>query len=406
MKKIIFHYSKFNVGGAEMSNLRMMNVLVRKGWQVELVLNIGGGSLERQLDSRIKIVHLRNKAYITRHFLQYDGIKLYLLCLIDYIPFILSKIRQLIYCISYLFKHYDIAVVGLQGLNAYFISKTVNAKLKLLWIRSDLTKSDLKGYVKRNISKYNQYIDYYMCVSQTVYQSLISIFPHLKLKAKVFYNILDKNEMLEKSLLEQNPYFGYPKSIKIVTVCRMQEKSKGLFRMYSIYKQLKAENYNIHWFLVGDGDDYSQLKQLINAEGNNDGFILLGSKENPFPYYKYADISATLSYYEGLCGAINEAKVMSKCVIATECSGTREQIIDGKNGIIVNNDESSILSGMRLLLNNKELREKLKNDYLPAEIENDEYKFFLLEQLLSEKKNENLISTGIKDSTDDYENNQ
>jgi glycosyltransferase involved in cell wall biosynthesis len=127
------------------------------------------------------------------------------------------------------------------------------------------------------------------------------------------------------------------------------------------------------------------LQAEVDKEENSSGFIFTGSKNNPFPYYKYADISATLSYYEGLCGTVNEAKVMGKCVIATTFSGINEQIINGENGIIVENNENAILEGFRLLLDNEELRKRLSNDYLPEAIKNDCVKIALFDQLLESK---------------------
>jgi glycosyltransferase involved in cell wall biosynthesis len=113
-----------------------------------------------------------------------------------------------------------------------------------------------------------------------------------------------------------------------------------------------------------------------------DSFLLLGQQENPFPYYLHADISATLSYYEGLCGAVNEAKVMGRPVIATRFSGIGEQLVDGVNGSIVDNNEDAIYTGMRRLLTDADLRARLANDILPETIRDDEYKLAVLEHML------------------------
>ena len=60
-KKILFHYSVLNVGGAENSLLRMMRLLADHGWEVELVLSVAGGKLEPRVDPRVKVTHLRTK---------------------------------------------------------------------------------------------------------------------------------------------------------------------------------------------------------------------------------------------------------------------------------------------------------------------------------------------------------
>lgn len=92
---------------------------------------------------------------------------------------------------------------------------------------------------------------------------------------------------------------------------------------------------------------------------------------NPFPYYRHADLCASLSYYEGFCGTISEAKFMGKAVIATEFAGTHEQIQHLSNGYIVQNNEEAIFEGMKTLLLNKELIASITNNELPPAV-NDE----------------------------------
>ena len=94
--------------------------------------------------------------------------------------------------------------------------------------------------------------------------------------------------------------------------------------MLDVYKRLTDEGIEFYWFIVGDGPDRDELEKRVREFGLEKRFILMGRKENPFPYYKYADISTTLSYYEGLCGAVNEAKVIGKPVIATQFSGIED----------------------------------------------------------------------------------
>ena len=90
----------------------------------------------------------------------------------------------------------------------------------------------------------------------------------------------------------------------------MFEKAKGLLRMVRIHKRLSDEGIDFMWFVIGDGTDREIMKIAINKASLDSKMILIGSKENPYPYFKAADISATLSYYEGLCGAVNEAKII------------------------------------------------------------------------------------------------
>ena len=128
-----------------------------------------------------------------------------------------------------------------------------------------------------------------------------------------------------------------------------------------------------------------QAKQIEEA-GLVQCMILCGATNNPFVYYKGADLVAVLSYYEGLCGVVNEAKMMQKPVIATEFSGINEQLCDGKNGYIVANDEAAILQKMREVLSNPERLKPLNINGMPEELLSNDKKIIQYEVLFEKLK--------------------
>jgi glycosyltransferase involved in cell wall biosynthesis len=77
-----------------------------------------------------------------------------------------------------------------------------------------------------------------------------------------------------------------------------------------------------------------------------------------------------------------EAKVLGKPVIATHFSGVEEQITDGVNGLIVENNEDAIFEGMKRILTDDEFRASLANDNLPQEIMDDDAKVETLRTLI------------------------
>lgn len=381
MPNILLHFPALNIGGAELSVLRLTRLLVDQGWQVELVLTSGGGNLEHQIDPRVKVSHLRNKSS-GNSFISAKGITNKLKHLDDFFSYFYYFLQGLLRSISYRFKKYDAAICSLTGMSPAFCCRWVQAGKRLQWIRTDLRHCDQHDKVSRNIHKFHRQIDAYVCVSNTAYESLVTLFPEVKEKALVLYNVIDAQGMRDSVIGTGDPFKIYSAGLKVVTVCRLLDKAKGLFRMLAIHKRLHDEGIDFYWFVVGDGPDRQRLEESIRQCGMEHRFILVGRRENPFPYYQHANIVATLSYYEGLCGSVNEAKVLGKAVIATEFSGIREQITDGENGIIVGNDEESIYQGMKRLLTDAALRAQLTNDSLPRSIIDDGYKLEVLEQLL------------------------
>ncbi len=367
-KKILFYYSQLNIGGAEKSLVRLMNALVKDGHEITLLTRFGNGSSEYLLDKRIKKISLSKESplKINNIFLYY--IKLLIVFLQRIKNLLILKIQH---------EHYDLAIIGLQGLSPEIICRCISYKKCAICIRNDLRKINAKERVLESLNKWKNHIDMYFCVSKTAKNSFDIVLPDLANKSIVIYNIINVEEMRKNALEAENPYPVDGRK-HVVSVCRVSDKSKGVFRMLDVCEKLKDEKILFSWYLVGDGPDLTSVKNEIKMRGIEEYFIIVGKKDNPFGYYKYSDLVAVPSYYEGLCGVVNEAKVTGCAVIATEFSGIHEQLTHGQNGWIVKNDTQSIIDGMRLLLTDSELLQKLKNDDYPLDIIDDKKKLQLL----------------------------
>ena len=367
-KKILFYYSKLNIGGAEKSLARLMNALANDGHEITLLTRFGNGNGEFLLDNRIKKYTL--SAFAPKN------IKVKILYYLQWmIVFIQRVINLLLLKINN--HHYDLAIVGLQGLSPEIVCHYVTSDKCAICIRSDLQKIKEKERVFENLNKWRNKIDMYLCVSQTTKDSFDAVLPEEANKSIVIYNIINTDEMHKNALEATNPYPDDGRK-HVVSVCRVSDTSKGVFRMLNVCEQLRRDGILFSWYLVGDGPDLLALKKEIKKRGLEEDFITVGKKENPFGYYRYADLVAVPSYYEGLCGVVNEAKVTGCAVIATEFSGIHEQLTHGQNGWIVKNNTQSIIDGMRLLLTDTELLQKLKNDDYPSDITDDKAKLQLL----------------------------
>lgn len=380
VKSILFHYSIFNIGGAEKSVLRLTKLLSDKGWDVTLVLTTGGGNLEGQIDPRVKVHRLRSAAAGDK-FKKAKGLKK-LKFIDDLIFYMVFWLEGMFKSFTFLFRTYDAAAISLHGLSPKFVCKFIRAKKRFHWVRNDLSVCDSDRKAANHVHQYHACIDQYICVSQTALESLQRLFPKTRTKSVVIPNVIEAEQMLVNAELQSDPISEYAEVLKVITVCRLSDKAKGLLRMVNVHKLLMDEGIDFMWFVVGDGPDRELMQKTIDKAGLHSKMILLGSKENPFPYFKSADISATLSYYEGLCGAVNEAKVMGKPVLATQFSGINEQIISEESGLIVPNDEEAIYVGLKRLLTDSVLRKKLTNNALPKMIMDDDYKIDRLLQLI------------------------
>lgn len=373
--KILIYYSIFNLGGAERSTSKLIKKLLDRGFEVEVLLITKGGEFQNQIDSRAKVSWLRSGDFGSKYYKNKGFSKLLYLFL-----YLLTRLESFGKSFFYKFKSYKAVIVGLHGLSPKFCLKNIKADTYIQFIRNDLKNCDENHKAQNQIKKFGDLIDYYVCVSQTALDSFTELFPKLKSKGKKVYNLLESNNIIEKSKekIEDKPWSV--KDVNILTVCRIQDKSKGIYRMADVMRELLQQGYAISWYIIGDGIDFKEFQNYIIKYSLQENMILLGSKSNPYPYFKRADLVAVLSYYEGLCGVVNEAKILKRPLIATEFSGIREQIKNGENGFIFKNSFDAILAGMKKILDNPSQYSETAKNGMPEEITNDEYK---LDQLTS-----------------------
>lgn len=359
-RRILFYYSQLNIGGAEKSLIRLMNVFAEYGDQVTYLGRFSGGKGEYMLDKRVQKHWLStplNRKGKLRYYTSLFKAGIYR----TYSLVSMSK-----------WKKFDMAFIGLQGLSPIVVLKYLKVSKVCVFIRTDISSSPKKDIIVAGLKRYINRIDYFICVAGTVRDSLIKEIPESSSKAIVIYNILSVKDMRQKLNVALNPFQNESDSVfRIVTVCRISDKSKALFRMVRVCRLLIDDGFRFRWYIIGDGADLSALRKAIIEAGLQDVMITPGRVDNPFGYYRECDLVAMLSYYEGLCGVVNEAKIAGKAIIATEVSGIHEQLEHGHNGWIVDNDEDNIVEGMKKLLSDPILLKKLTNTVYPDALMND-----------------------------------
>ncbi|MBO7581395.1 MAG: glycosyltransferase [Bacteroidaceae bacterium] len=250
---------------------------------------------------------------------------------------------------------YDLAISFLMP-HHYVISK-VRAKKKLGWIHTDY--STVYVDVKRELPMWGQ-LDYIASISDEVGQKFVETFPTLKDKIISIENILSSSFIRQRAEEETVSLDLHPSTIKLLTIGRFSQPKK-MEEIPLICKKLVNAGLDVKWFIIGYGS--KEIEQVVreNAEREevSDRVILLGKKENPYPYIKACDIYVQPSRYEGKSITVREAQILCKPVIVTNYPTASSQIQDGVDGIIVPMDVNGCAQEMAAFIRDKAEQTKM-----------------------------------------------
>lgn len=255
--------------------------------------------------------------------------------------------------IKYLNKKYDVAIGYLEKNPIYFCVEKVNAKKKIGFIHNDYEQLGMDPNID---VKYFDKLDNIVTVSESCEKVLKQKFPQYEQKIKVMYNILSTKTI--NKMADENVYIDNEK-INIVSVGRLNYQ-KGFDMAIEACELLKKDGYDFTWSILGEGEERSKLEKMIKERNLEKIFILKGIQENPYPYIKQADIYVQPSRFEGKSIAIDEAKILNKPIIVTDFSTAKDQIVNEKNGLIVDMNSENIYKAIKKVIDLKELRQKLR----------------------------------------------
>jgi glycosyltransferase involved in cell wall biosynthesis len=224
------------------------------------------------------------------------------------------------------------------------------------------------GWCKRIVLKFlikNFYIrsDYVITVSQES-ASQIEKMIHQKYKKKIItiYNPIINQKIFEMASQPVNhPLFKNKRDYKIILGAGRLTSQKDFTTLIKAFYHVKKQ-INSKLVILGEGEEKFALENLIREMNLQNDVILFGFVENPYPYYKNADVFVLSSRFEGLPTVLIEAMALSVPVVSTDCpTGPREILDNSKYGPLVPvGDENKLAEEIIKILQNKyKISEKL-----------------------------------------------
>lgn len=273
-------------------------------------------------------------------------------------------------------KKYDVAIGFLEKKSIYFTVDKVKAKKKVGWIHTDYKKIEFNY---RMDNYYLNQLDEVITVSNPCKKSLIDVFPTIKYKTNVVPNMISEKLINKMASDKINDLKINDNEIVICTVGRLTP-AKGYDIAIECCEKLIKKGLKFKWIVVGDGSERDKLQKMINEKGLKDIFILIGSRNNPYPYIKMCDIYVQPSRWEGFGITVAEAKVLNKPIVVSNIPEFVEQIEDEKTGMIYM-DNQDMFNKMNDIIRNKNIRQKLSSNLKNIDMNNN-YELEKLEKLL------------------------
>ncbi len=258
---------------------------------------------------------------------------------------------------------YDLAISFLTP--HYFVIDKVRATQKIAWIHTDY--SSIQVDKESEYRMWNAY-NYLVAVSEQVKKSFEKTFPSLRDKTICIENILSK-QMIERKANENKPNIFDTSVTNIVSVGRFSY-AKNFDNVPDICRKLLDKGRNIKWYLIGYGPDEELIKTKIRECDMEQNVIVLGKKENPYPFMNCCDIYIQPSRYEGKCVSVREAQLLGKPVVITNYATSASQVENGVDGLIVPLDNASCAEALNEIIKNKPLLNRLGNNCIKRDYTN------------------------------------
>lgn len=353
-KKILISSHTLRLGGVERSFLGILQCIDYSKFEVDVFLHKHDGELMKYLPKEVNLLPENLECKLLLEPIQ-NALKERNLSVV------LTKLIAKLYSFFFIFSHkkdinkldsfahfylhkmanfffsnilpnqYDVVIAFLHP-NLLEKNKII-AKKYIAFIHTDYSAINFE---KKGEKKMWQQYDLIAGVSEEVSAHFKQIFPELEEKVTVIENIITEdfiksqaNEEIVDSrfLVGENEYcflsigrFSYPKNFDNIPF---------------IANKMKGIGVKFKWFIIGFGGDEDLIKENIKIAKVENEVIILGKKENPYPYIKACDYYIQPSRFEGKAVTVREAQILKKPVFITDYSTANSQVKNNIDGFIL-----------------------------------------------------------------------
>lgn len=359
MRKVLFINGHLNTGGVERSLVDVLKHMDYEKYAVDLLLLEDIGDYASELTSEVHVlfrdIHHTYGSFassIRRCIAAHDWMCLRLRFLFLLRKFFGACALKRAATILLGKHHYDCVIGFRPGICSDLAAYSVQTDRKITWWHHGEFNVDRAAY-----GDMCSRMDAVAVVSQSCKEMLQWQLPELSDNLICIPNMLDAEAIGQKATT--SPYTG--DALHIVSVGRLAPE-KHFENIIPTAKALREMGIDFTWHIVGEGSERSKLEALIAENDLKDHVILDGSKTNPYPYMKYADLFVHPSYVESQGLTVLEAMALGVPCVVTKSRGPCEFIEDGVNGLLTEQSPESLTEKVLAILNDKELYQRIKKN--------------------------------------------
>ena len=330
-KKILFSAYSLEVGGIETALVDLVNYLYNLNYDITIVLEKKAGELLNKLNENITVIEYSpsyNKLFGK----------------------IINAKKRIEFIKKYKNKFNASFAYATYCKMASFTARTASENCSL-WVHGsylDIFKNNVAEYKQffesLNINEFKNII----FVSEKSKQEFEKIFN--KANTLVCNNIINYERI--QTLAKEKIDLKKSNTYTFLYVGRITEESKKVSRIIETVKILKNKNINFRIIVIGDGKDLKKIKEEAVSNHLENNIMFAGKISNPYPYFKISDALLLVSENEGYPVVYNEARVLQLPILTTNVSDSPTDI-EGKYGIVCNQNVQDIAEKMEELINNK-----------------------------------------------------
>lgn len=204
--------------------------------------------------------------------------------------------------------------------------------------------------------------DYFIPISKELCEYYCKEMKNIGVETMYIRFCIDENPNKKKPAFEEK---------NLISVGRFSHE-KGMIDLVNLFRRLHSEDRSIQLNIVGDGEEYRAVTDLISKDNLQDCVVLHGFRDKQYIYRLMQDMSLYImtSYTESFGIVLLEAMSCGiPCIAYSSAQGAHEIIKNGYNGWLIDNrdEEKMMKKVLEVLSDPQQLRELSENAFATAE---------------------------------------